>query len=143
MNEECPFKSAEELGLTQKEWEALIKTLALMENDAIQHVRYLAGYQPTPENKNKIVFNMSVWRMPTHCGTAMCIGGSAEYFGGLGPDTLAAKSQENKALYDLFYPPFEHLGDYDTATTQQGAKALRYYLTTGKSDSWKVARRRD
>ena len=143
MTEKCNFKSAKELGLEQEEWEALITTLTLLENDAIVHVRE-RNQDSRAKDPKRPVFNMAVWQDYTPCGSVMCIGGSAEYFGKLQMNQLADKAEDmedagNPALYALFYPALEK--DYDSLTAKQGAKALRHYLKTGQADSWQVALR--
>ena len=143
MTEKCDFKSAKELGLEQEEWEALITTLTLLENDAIVHVREM-DHGIRAKDPKKPVFNMAVWHERTACGSVMCIGGSAEFFGKLESNQLSIKAENmddagEPALYNLFYPGLEQ--DYDTLTAKQGAKALRHYLKTGRADSWKVALR--
>jgi len=140
MTEKCEFKSAKDLGLTQKEWEALITTLTLLDNDAIVHApsatnEELIAYEP--RKVTHPIFNMSAWRNKYACGTAMCIGGSAEFFGKLKMNQLCSKAEEDSALTNLFYP--YHVGDnWGRLTTKQAAHALRTYLMTGK-DGWKEA----
>jgi len=140
--DKCEFKSADELGLTQKEWAALIKTLALLDNDAIVHVPEIRWERAARKGEAvsvRPVFNMAVWHDENACGTVMCIGGSAEYFGKLRDDQLSEKANRmarsgEYALYNLFYPP--GLIDYDKLTTKMAAEALRIYLTGGHANSW-------
>lgn len=130
MTEKCEFKSAKELGLTPKEWEALIKTLVLMEAGAMTHV-------PSPysaiEKIDGHLFKMVNWRDEYKCGTVCCIGGSAEVLGGMPRGRMDNASNRlaeegNRNLNTLF---FEWAGD---PTPKQAAIALRGYLTTGETD---------
>lgn len=139
----CEFKSAKELGLEQEEWVALITTLTLLEHGVIVHVPE-RHHDIRAKGPKRQVFNMGVWQSSTQCGSVMCIGGSAEYFGKLEMRQLNNKADDlaqagNRALYELFYPGLQIA--YDTLTAKQGAKALRHYLKTGRDDSWKVALR--
>lgn len=145
MTEKREFKSAKELGLTQKEWEALITTLTLLDNDAIVHVPSPKFDEVGPQPKNseikKPVFNMRSWRSQASCGTVMCIGGSAEFFGKLNRDQLMEKAERledngKPGLQNLFYPT-RIAGNWNHLTTKQAATALRHYLKTGAEDAWK------
>ena len=145
MTEECPFKSAKELGLTQKEWEALIAIIPLLEHDVIRHAPE-GSHQTAAVKRAKPVpvFNMSTWHQNLKCGTAMCVGGSAEHFGKLRTGQLDQKSNilagmGDYALHSLFYP--HEIKRWSRLTPQMAAVALRHYLKTGRDDSWKVALR--
>jgi hypothetical protein len=141
--EKCEFKSADELGLTHKEWAALITILPLLEHDVIRHApegsrqtTYVKRDKPEP------VFNMSTWNESLACGTAMCIGGSAEFFGKLRPGQMEDRANDlsfdgNYALINLFYP--HEINGWGSLTPQQAAVALRHYLTTGEDGGWQKA----
>lgn len=137
---DCEFKSAKDLGLEQKEWEALIQTLMLMEAGAIIHVDTRKNITRPPEGK--FMFNMQDWREDfTGCGSVCCIGGSAEFFGKLPFNAMGGKAytlQKNgdSNLAELFFPG-EYTGfrgSWRKLTPQQAAKALRGYLTTGTTN---------
>ena len=140
----CEFKSAKELGLEQAEYEGLVRTLTLMEAGKIQHYQDRQqefNINPLHQmgNSNLPIFSMTVWRETHLCGTVCCIGGTAEVLGGLGWGELSTKSKGllengNHALYRLFYDyPATASGGYGP-TVAQSARALRGYLTTGRTD---------
>lgn len=142
----CEFKSAEELGLTHKEWAALITVLPLLEHDVIRHAPEASdrlnfrSLGRRGRGRGKPVFNMESWNENLDCGTAMCIGGSAEQFGKLKPQQLSCKADDledngNRALHDLFYP-YEIGSSWRNLTPQMAACALRHYLTTGQPGGW-------
>lgn len=141
MTENCEFKSAGYLGLTQKEWEALIITLMKLEAGQLDYVSRdaLRSSRETPDTKHP--FNMSIWNLPHTCGTVCCIGGSAEVLGGLSEGSLKNKASRlgtstfgmKDALWRLFY----HYPGEQT-TPQEAGRALRGYLTTGQTD-WGAA----
>lgn len=142
---ECPFKTHKELGLNKREWEALIKTLLLMEADMIVHVPKNHKSEDEFDSGGKPVFNMWSWSDDYKCGTVCCIGGSAEHFGKLRQNSLSEKADKlagywddesedaDENLYNLFF----EWGSGDP-TPQQAAKVLRGYLTTGVTDWGKV-----
>lgn len=119
------LKTAKELSLTQAQYCGLVKTLEALESGKLDH-----------ENDERIHdFDMSVW----DCGTARCIGGSAELRGRCSIKATAwafDREGERVPLYYLFYP--EHVNGAYSATTKQAAVALRHYLMTGK-ENWKMA----
>lgn len=129
------FKTAEELGITEKQKEALMKTLVLLETGKLVHTslprlkdRYVG------EQKFSGHFNMEEWSVSHFCGTIACIGGTAELIGGLLGDERFIKlyrSIGHSDLHHLFYP---NLGryPYSEITVEQAAQALRNYLTSGK-----------
>ena len=116
------LRTAEELGLRQNEYCALVKALDVLEN------------KRWPER----LFDMSSW-WDGHryfdgesyiCNTACCIGGTADAIVGR-KGLIAGAAARCLDLYDLCYPG-SCSGGYD-ATQEQGAQALRNYLTTGKA----------
>ncbi|MCA6108162.1 hypothetical protein [Bradyrhizobium cenepequi] len=125
------FKTAETLGITQKQKDALVKTLRLLEGGKAKHV------DPPPiaidcERKRRYsfdgLFNMRVWKKKTDCGTVACIGGTAELVGGV--KFTDVTMNDNLELAKLFYP---HSGGlpFSAITVKQAAKALRNYLAVG------------
>lgn len=126
------FKTAEELGLTEPQLDALRKTLVLLETGKLTHAKRITG--PAPVSKDfSALFNMVWWANAHPCGTVACIGGTAELIGGVcfGDYLL------NKALHELFEPR-ELKCDWGEITPAQAATALRSYLTTG-SANWSEA----
>jgi hypothetical protein len=121
------FLTAYDLAIKDRERDALIKTLGLMESGHVKHVE-IGDTDTITDNVEELTggFNMGVW----NCGTAACIGGTAEIIGKI---TFVCSSEH---LFELFYP--EGGMDYRTITVEQGAKALRNFLTTGEA-SWSEA----
>ncbi len=116
------FKTAADLGISDKEFEALRKVLGMFERGEI-----------TPEH-----FDMGNWK----CGTTYCIGGWAEKIAGESCQSFDKISRtfsvrerhpELVGLDRLFFPKARYGdgGAYD-ATPEQGAFALRNYLTHGE-----------
>lgn len=108
------FKTPTDLGLSDAEFESLLKVLGAMERGEIK-----------PHQ-----FNMEYWESP--CRTAHCIGGWADHMSaGDVFDNLPTP-----AINELFYPECYQVGTVLVsgfkATTVQAASALRNYLTTGE-----------
>lgn len=120
------FKSSADLGITEPQKEALMKTLVLLETGALS---YIPIDDLKPVTNKKLIkiytggFNMAYWHSAHSCGTAGCIGGTAEKVGGVSfeevPDNLHA----------LFYPSV--VGRFYNIRPNEAATALRSYLTTG------------
>jgi len=128
------FKSAVDLGLTDKQFEALRKTLVLLETGKMRHVPQggSAGEDRTFAGQ----FNMNKWCARNDCGTIACIGGTAEMIGELARDELHAAQIHNRKLRDLFYPMDAY--EWQNIQPSQAATALRSYLTTGDA-RWDLA----
>lgn len=107
------FMSATDLGITEEQHAALVKTLGFFERGEVPSDR----------------FHMDFWILHAQCGTVHCIGGWAERFAG---DAIFLGKERPDALQKLFYP-MEDSGASCTDTAQ-GAHALRNYLTTGEAD---------
>lgn len=133
------FLSADDLDITEPQRAALQKVLVLLETGKLHHVPELKTFDYVsgrPEFTGH--FHMGRWgATPASCGTAACIGGTAELIAGsnlFNRGKIAASD-----LYDLFYPYI--LGDneaWSSITPAQAARALRSYLTTG-SANWAEA----
>lgn len=127
------FKSAHELGISEPQFDALRKTLVLMETGKLFHVP--APHVPLSDMNPHFTgrFNMAAWCRDSDCGTVCCIGGTAEIIGHVN------FSDRDGPLDDLFYgkglPPEIHLSQ---VTPDQAARALRSYLTTGDA-KWSEA----
>lgn len=138
------FKTAEELMLTQLQYDSLVKTLELMESGIVNHVASEHDRRSGDYN-----FNMSTWKEKWNCGTVACLGGTAELVSGLPRGNLFHKKDPNTGknvldlspeLVNLFFVghQIEH-GCHKDTTDTQAARALRGYLETGKTD-WVAAR---
>lgn len=137
------FKTAEELRITPKQFDALVKTLVLMETGRLVHIdddKVAEGNCNHPIEVCNFTghFNMNLWRSKDKCGTVCCIGGTAELIGNF---TFADEYNLPEELRTLFYPN-DGMNDngihYNDITVEQAATALRSYLTTGKAN-WEAA----
>jgi hypothetical protein len=129
---EGKFKTADELGLSEKQYCGLVQTLAWLEAGKLDH-----------ENEKTRGFDMEMWG--GKCGSVCCIGGTAEVLGGLDRASLNQRAFNGSELGALFYPGGKMLGGaYNErhpgwrASTAQAAVALRGYLETGRTD-WDAA----
>jgi len=110
------FKSAEELQIPENHYVALLKTLELFESGKVPRHMFTMHFIGAPE-----------------CGTAGCILGWAATF-----EPLMRNGFRPEAVGPLFYPSGPD-GVYK-ANVQQGAKALRGFLTTGNARAaWREA----
>jgi hypothetical protein len=129
------FKSAADLGITEPQLSALIKTLVLLETGKLVHVP-ADDLRRGPKTFTGH-FNMDSWTWTGDCGTVACIGGTAEMVGGVNFQGFTRP----KALTELFYP-FDSNDDgehpFSAITPAQAATALRSYLTTGDA-KWSEA----
>lgn len=130
------FKTADDLGITDEQKDALIKTLVLLETGKLTHVSGSHAYSPYRSFSGQ--FNMNIWHATNHCGSIGCIGGTAEMVGNLHVDSMEIAAETNSALDSLFYPHDVDLRLWPEITTAQAATALRAYLTTGDAQ-WKLA----
>lgn len=126
------MKTAEELGLTKEQFNALVKTLKWLRNDA----RYIDNADDPGKGR---YFNMSVWDVAPHrCDSVGCIGGTAAYFSG-NEKLFSGAIPQSEALSDLFYPDIvEDLEALQRITTAQAATALSNYLNYGDARWGKV-----
>lgn len=115
------------LGLSDKEFEALVKVLGMFERGEVVH---WSGHWDGKPCQIPNAFNMRLWS----CGTAHCIGGWAGTI--IGERTLQEKtsSRFTDGLSLLFYPRTNYLNFpmNHEITVDQAASALRNYLTTGQ-----------
>jgi hypothetical protein len=122
------FKAAADLGITEPQKEALMKTLVLLETGKLTHSPigeddiFRAG-----SHKFTGHFNMHTWAREHDCGTIACIGGTAELVGGV----VFGYGDTNKPLHNLFEPRAIDWQLWQFITPLQAAVALRSYLTTG------------
>jgi len=128
------FKSADDLGITEQQKEALIKTLVLLETGKLVHVPETElDYSNTVCRRSRRSrftghFNMADVTFEHKCGTVACIKGTAELISGI---TVGG----TEALDELFYT--NHMNNRDI-TPEQAAVALRSYLTIGDA-RWDLA----
>lgn len=141
------FKSAEELGLTETNWKALIGVLGMLERGELVHGELNLkktrdwNMRRSKDRLGKVSFNMqATYATSEDCGTVCCIAGAAEHFfgatflncdGGLEPNFRFYFSSIEK----LFLPMFlegKH-SDWAKITTDQADTAIRNYLSTGEA----------
>lgn len=117
------FLPAADLGITEPQRDALMKTLVLLETGKLRHVpeEELVNYARRPPAFAGL-FNMAHVRFEHDCGTVGCIKGTAEMISGVSLDCLGP------ALHELFYTACMNGRDI---TPDQAATALRSYLSTG------------
>jgi hypothetical protein len=132
------FKSAADLGLTERQKAALMKTLVLLETGKLQHVRPSDQSTGDYRQDGKFTghFNMGRWRAVEDCGTVCCIAGTSELIGGVIFPT--ENYGKNHALKRLFWVNGFFGNDLSLITPAQAATALRSYLTTGEA-RWDLA----
>lgn len=129
------FKSAADLGITEPQLSALQKTLVLLETGKLRHVSfYEMGNSVSRDRSFSGQFNMGTYGFTHKCGTAACIGGTAELIG----DAKFIGVDRPAALTELFYMDNIVSYDVDAVTPSQAATALRSYLTTGDA-KWSEA----
>lgn len=130
------FKSAADLGISDKVYDALKKTLVLMETGQLIFYADPDGKCGVEDNRNcspmTFHFNMDSWAIKHDCGTVRCIGGTAEALGRFRFEMNGGKEKLPDALDDLFYP-YEVNDSWSNITVEQGAQALRNYLTYGEA----------
>lgn len=128
------FKSAADLGITEPQKEALMKTLVLLETGKLRHTPASSDSDVTSRHFSGH-FNMSNWGAKHTCGTIACIGGTAELVGQVSFGYIY--QIQNGPLKALFLPPMNSMTWADI-TPAQAATALRSYLTTGDA-RWDLA----
>ncbi len=124
------FKTAVDLGITEKQKGALLTTLVMMETGRLFHVPR-TEVRPSFDNGLNQYFNMAISYGIADCGTVGCIRGTAERVGDVEFGIFGLPS----GLNNLFYSGVALSSD---PTVEQAATALRSYLTTGKAH-WKRA----
>lgn len=115
------FKSATDLRIEDRELDALIKVLGMLERGELKDAK-------SPNEQGENLFHMGEWG--NGCGTAACIGGYVAML--LRQDQAEYVAHRHSAsLHDLFWGK----GSFrDGAKTHQAAAALRSYLTTGEAN---------
>lgn len=129
------FLSPAELKLTDAQFDALRKTLVLLETGRMKHVpvdQY--GDRDNAPSGFSHHFNMRYYGAHEPCGTVCCIAGTAVFMGA-DAGLLFVDSQQ---LHELFQPPAMEVEKWRDITPAQAARALRSYLTTGEAN-WEAA----
>ena len=122
------FMTADDLEISERQKDALIKTLVLLETGKLKHTqRPVDGTYLGENGKFTGQFNMNQWRHTyRECGSICCIGGTAELIG------RVSFAEASGNLHRLFYPSIlVASNDWNHITPAQAARALRSYLTTG------------
>ena len=136
------YKTATELGISEKLHGALILVKGMLERDEIVHATrdYDVDDYPLPEAAPEVwKFNMSDWRTKVTfaggpCGSVACIGGSCEW---LLKERLS-DADEDRAM-ELFYPhEVGSSSNWSEITPAQAARAIGNFLTTGEP-KWREA----
>ena len=134
MTEKPTFKTAEELGITQDQFCALVKVAEGLQDGTLKHIDYNNPLDPLDPGAQ--YFDMSVW----DCGSVCCIGGWSEKMGGLKWSQWPKNKDymgHTDGLKELFYPNIQ-CHQWADITSAEGAKAVVNYLTTGDTQWRKV-----
>jgi hypothetical protein len=129
------FLPAAELGISEPQRDALMKTLVLLETGKLVHVVGDLNVRSVHSELYTGHFSMRAWSADTDCGTVRCIGGTAEAVGQVKFDNWSygesyPAEHPQQRLYNLFSPP-RATTMWRAITDAQAATALRSYLTTG------------
>jgi hypothetical protein len=137
--EECKYKTAKQLTITEEQRKALIKTLKYLQADKMKHIPNTNNF--TSYNEDDVYglvrkhkpkkFNLSVWigtdlSSAHSCGTVCCIGGTAESL--VGAKIFGDDWSQNRRLSALFSPMHVTM---HKVTPEQAAVALHNFLVTG------------
>jgi hypothetical protein len=132
------FKTPQELGLTQLQFDSLVKVLELIENGRLKH----GLFEESPRGHT---FNMTNWVVQHECGTIACLAGSAELIAGYPKASNKRVFQgpvpDGTEIGKLFYCGATSRKDWSRCVEKarfvsetQAAVVLRGYLETGKAD---------
>ncbi len=138
------FLTAERLGLTERQREALITTLGMLERGELKHIHHheMPGYPhvhlPNGEVGFTGHFNMSYWSYQVGCGTIACLGGTAAMVAGdeglWGDRSELLECRMNAPLRRLFMLDIVVKYKWGDITTGHAAKALSNYLRNGEAE---------
>jgi len=141
------FLSADVLGLHPDYYAAMVEALRRLESGSIPHAdtaKFPSSMRVRLGLAQPIVaFDMTTWSESNRCGTVCCIGGLVDLImanRAFNFDMCYAEdatSRQKRMLHDLYYPRVDKL--YNLLTPEQGARALRNYLTTGHSNWENIA----
>ncbi len=133
------FKSAKALGLSQIDYDGLVKALGAFEREEV--VSFTMDTFEHPK-----LFNMMCWHTKTaECGTMGCIAGWAseltngEAFSWVRADyhinAIAEGLEKLPANLRILFIPNDHVRhELSRITTSQAAQALRNFLATGDAN---------
>jgi len=131
------FQRPADLGLTNAEFESLVKVLNMLDREEIPHGKMLSkNYFARPKSV-PVAFQMVLTKSNTNCGTACCFMGWARHL--TQNDDLFRRVGLSEDLADLFAiggtgKSWFARASYGTEkiTPAQGAMALRNYLNCGE-----------
>lgn len=124
------FLTAKKLGLSELERTALIGILGMLERGELP---FLSVKQPlNPAIPSGRWFNMSIELIASErsCGSIGCIGGWCDALYGT---SFMMKTLRSTAIDRLFFPPM-NATKWERLTADDGARAIRSYLTTGEPE---------
>lgn len=135
-------KTARELGVSQREYDALVKVRNGLASGCFVHVEYYDELDETEPSRfeDKRIFNMDTSASTSSCGTVACIGGWMKTI--MSPKATNDEindyvcDADTRTLGPLFFPPSNV--DMHTVTTEQAVLAIDNFLTTGRPD-WEKA----
>lgn len=120
------------LGITQWEYDGLIKVMKMLRDGSIKHYRDVT--QP-PIGK---YFNMGCAGMSNGCGTVACIGGWVWILSGRSVEdafsSYVVSASQPMGLHQLYYPKGRA---WSQITPDEAADAIQEYLRTGKPTWYK------
>lgn len=128
------FKTAQELGLTNHEFESLVSLLGMLERGEfkyIPHESITSDIWPPPDKELgtlPIPFNMGNYYASSECGTVVCLAGASDSIFDTRFVYKSTGAYEQNKLYDLFHPSVQ---GRDEVTPDEAAIALRNFLTLG------------
>lgn len=129
------LKTAEELGISQEEYDALLKVRHKLASGELRYVpkktlgRQLnVGFHP-----NDVIFNMNDWESTHKCGTARCIGGHMALEIGLPSWADYEDTTYNGPLYNLCWD----WGGGDPAAAE-AVLAIDRFLSGNIDNPWLV-----
>ena len=136
------FKTAADLGISEEQKDALMKTLVLLETGKLKHTSIddleFDLSDSLSDNVKSFTghFNMTTFGTRHKCGTAACIAGTDQLISGV---RFIGRNRPDE-LENLFY--MTEVADPSRAmeetTPVEAATALRSYLTTGHA-RWDLA----
>jgi hypothetical protein len=124
------FKSAAELDISERQKDALVKTLTLLETGKLVHVPNIPRKTIPDYGDFTGHFNMGYWREHGEtCGTVCCIAGTAELVG-----QVSFEDWMDKPYLSELFGPAQIISEWEKISVSQAATALRSYLTTGNAN---------
>lgn len=126
------FLSADQLGLSTKQHNALTSVLGMLERGELQHIP--PNLDPDGADYVGVGFNMATFS----CGSVHCIGGWADRTYGTDFASWSLLWCSNQgpqylALYSLLYGDISSDVELEDISVAEAAEALRNYLTTGSA----------